>query len=193
MSNGKSIAHEIWLVRHGETEWSRSGQHTSRTDLPLTREGEDRARRVGKVLEARKFALVLSSPMRRALDTCRLAGFSPGISEDLHEWDYGQYEGLTTAQIRQTAPGWTIWTAPPKGGETIEQVSARAERIVARALQADGDVALFGHGHMLRILAARWVDASPNWGRALALATGSVSVLGWEHDWRVIRLWSQVA
>lgn len=193
MSNGKSITHEIWLMRHGETEWSRSGQHTSRTDLPLTPMGEDRARRLGKLLEGRKFALVLSSPMRRALDTCRLAGFNPEVSEDMREWDYGEYEGLTTAQIRQTAPGWAIWTAPPKGGETLEQVSARADRVVARALEAGGDVALFGHGHMLRVFAARWIGSAPDCGRALALATGSVSVLGWEHDWRVIRLWSQVA
>jgi broad specificity phosphatase PhoE len=193
MSNGKSITHEIWLMRHGETEWSRSGQHTSRTDLPLTPMGEDRARRLGKLLEGRKFALVLSSPMRRALDTCRLAGFNPEVSEDMREWDYGEYEGLTTAQIRQTAPGWAIWTAPPKGGETLEQVSARADRVVARALEAQGDVALFGHGHMLRVFAARWIGSAPDCGRALALATGSVSVLGWEHDWRVIRLWSQVA
>ena len=193
MANGKSITHEIWLMRHGETEWSRSGQHTSRTDLPLTPMGEDRARRLGKLLEGRKFALVLSSPMRRALDTCRLAGFNPQVSEDMREWDYGEYEGLTTAQIRQTAPGWAIWTAPPKGGETIEQVSARADRVLARALEAQGDVALFGHGHMLRVFAARWIGAAPDCGRALALATGSASVLGWEHDWRVIRLWSQVA
>ena len=155
--------------------------------------GEDRARRLRKLLEGRKFALVLSSPMRRALDTCRLAGFNPEVSEDMREWDYGEYEGLTTAQIRQTAPGWAIWTAPPKGGETIEQVSARADRVLARALEAQGDVALFGHGHMLRVFAARWIGSAPDCGRALALATGSVSVLGWEHDWRVIRLWSQVA
>ncbi|HLH41976.1 MAG TPA: histidine phosphatase family protein [Bryobacteraceae bacterium] len=193
MSNGKSIPHEIWMVRHGETEWSRSGQHTSRTDLPLTLAGEDRARRLGSLLQTRRFALVLSSPMRRALDTCRLAGFSPQVSQDLREWDYGDYEGLTTAQIRQIAPGWAIWTAPPKGGETLHEVSARADRVLARALQAGGDVALFGHGHMLRVFAARWIGFAPDCGRSLALATGSVSVLGWEHDWRVIRLWSQVA
>src|SRR6202161_2618018 len=118
----------LWLMRHGETEWSRSGQHTSRTDLALTEQGERLASELGKKLAGRRFALVLSSPMRRALETCRLAGYTPEVADDLHEWDYGAYEGLTTAEIQRTAPGWTIWTGAVPGGETIAQVSARADR-----------------------------------------------------------------
>lgn len=181
------------MLRHGETEWSRSGQHTSRTDLPLTEEGERRAAALGRLLNGRAFALVLASPMRRALETCRLAGYRPEIVSDLHEWDYGDYEGLTTAQIQKTAPGWTIWTAAPPGGETIAQVSARADRILKRAAAAAGDVALFGHGHMLRVIAARWLGLEPEAGRLLALSTGSLSVLGYEHLTRVLRLWNQAA
>src|SRR5580658_2943179 len=178
---------EIWLMRHGETEWSRSGQHTSRTDLPLTEEGEKRAVDLAKRLAGRRFALVLSSPMRRALETSRLAGYTPEIADELHEWDYGAYEGLTTAEIQRTAPGWTIWTGVLPGGETIAQVSARADRLLERALAVSGDVALFSHGHMLRMLAARWLRLPPDSGRLLALSTGSVSVLGWEHETRVLQ------
>lgn len=185
---------ELWLVRHGETDWSRSGQHTSRTDLPLTEEGERRAAALGALLNARRFALVLASPMRRALETCKIAGFTPEVTEDLREWDYGRYEGLTTPEIQKQSPGWTIFTghAPPDG-ETIEQVSARADRVIARALEASGDVALFGHGHMLRILGARWLDLEPRTARRFALSTGSLSVLGWERDTRVFKLWNQAA
>lgn len=182
---------ELWLVRHGETEWSLSGAHTSRTDLPLTAEGERRARALGDVLRGKQFTLLLSSPMRRARDTARLAGFAPEIDENLHEWDYGKYEGLTTPQIQKTAPGWTIWKGTPPGGETAEQVGVRADRVIARALQASGDVALFGHGHMLRVLGARWVGLDPLGGKYLALSTGSVSVLGWEREARVIRMWNR--
>jgi broad specificity phosphatase PhoE len=181
----------LWLMRHGETEWSRSGQHTSRTDLPLTAEGEQRASDLARRLVGRRFALVLSSPMRRALETCRLAGYTPEIADDLHEWDYGAYEGLTTAEIQRTAPAWTIWTGVLPGGETIAQVSARADRIIERALAAEGDVALFSHGHMLRVLTARWLRLEPESGRLLALSTGSVSVLGWERETRVLQLWNQ--
>ena len=184
---------EIWLMRHGETEWSRSGQHTSRTDLPLTAEGERRAVRLKSILDGKQFALVLSSPLQRARDTARLAGYDAEPTDDLHEWDYGDYEGLTTAEIQRANPQWTIWTGTPPGGETIEQVSARADRVIARALQAPGDVALFGHGHMLRVLGARWAGFAPESGRGLGLATGSVSVLGWEHLNRVIRLWNRAA
>ena len=180
-------------MRHGETEWSRSGQHTSRTDLPLTAVGEQRALALAKVLGGRKFALILSSPMRRALETCRLAGYQAEASSDLHEWDYGSFEGLTTPEIQRHAPGWTVWSGTPLGGETAVQVGARADRVIGRALKADGDVALFGHGHMLRVLAARWLDLAPEYGRLLALSTGSVSVLGWERDSRVVRLWNQTA
>jgi broad specificity phosphatase PhoE len=189
---GKSMSssNELWLLRHGETEWSLSGAHTSRTDLPLTPEGELRAAAVGKVLSAQKFALVLSSPMKRARDTARLAGFQPEITDDLREWDYGDYEGLTTAQIRQQTPGWTIWTMTPKGGETAAQVAARADRVIARTTAAAGDVALFSHGHLLRVLAARWLGLEPQGGRFFQLGTASISILSHEHETRVIRVWN---
>jgi probable phosphoglycerate mutase len=184
---------EIWLVRHGETEWSRSGQHTSRTDLPLTPEGERQAASLKRMLAEHSFALVLSSPMKRAVDTCRLVGLTPEISNDLVEWNYGDYEGLTTPEIQNRVPGWTVWTGASPNGETVEQVAARAERIIARALSAGGDVALFGHGHLLRILAARWIGIEASGGRLLALSTASVSVLGYERETRVIRLWDQTS
>lgn len=181
---------ELWLIRHGETEWSLSGAHTSRTDLPLTAEGERRARLLGDQLRGKPFALVLSSPMRRALDTAHLAGFDPQITGDLREWDYGHYEGLTTPEIQKEAPGWTIWTMTPKGGETAEQVAARADRVIECALTAVGNVALFGHGHLLRVLAARWLGLEPQAGKYLALSTGTISVLGWERETRVVRVWN---
>jgi broad specificity phosphatase PhoE len=188
---------EIFLMRHGETEWSRSGQHTSRTDLPLTEEGRRRAAAAGAMAPPLSFALVLSSPLRRALDTCLLAGYEAEVDADLHEWDYGAYEGLTTAQIHKTAPDWTIWSATPPGGESAAQVAARTDRVIERCLPvvsntASGDVALFAHGHLLRVLAARWLTLAPDCGRFFALDTGSLSVLGWERDVRVIRLWNRM-
>jgi probable phosphoglycerate mutase len=185
---------ELWLMRHGETEWSKSGQHTSRTDLPLTPEGEKRAADLKRALAGRSFAMVLSSPMRRAVETCRLAGYTPTEETgDLREWDYGSYEGLTTEQIQKTAPGWTIWNGTPPGGEDAAQVGARADRVIAKALSAGGDVALFSHGHFLRVLGARWLGLDATGGRYFALSTGSISVLGWERDARVLRLWNQTA
>jgi broad specificity phosphatase PhoE len=181
----------LWLIRHGETAWTISGQHTSRTDLPLTPEGERRAEQLKRLLKARPFAVVLSSPMRRAVDTCHLAGYEPELTDDLREWDYGDYEGRTTAEIQKTAPGWTIWTGQTPGGESAAQVGARADRLIERATAVEGDVALFGHGHMLRILGARWLGLEPEGGRLLALSTGSVSVLGYERETRVIRLWNE--
>jgi broad specificity phosphatase PhoE len=178
-------------MRHGETEWSLSGKHTSRTDLPLTAEGERRAAAVGQSLGGRRFALVLSSPTQRALETASLAGYTPEVTDDLREWDYGEYEGRTTAEIQKDAPGWTIWTGDPPGGETSAQVGARADRVIARALPAGGDVALFGHGHMLRVLAARWLGLGAQGGRFFALSTGSVSVLSHEREARVIGVWNQ--
>lgn len=186
-----SSNHELWLVRHGETAWSLSGQHTSRTDLALTAEGERRAIELGEQLRGKKFALVLASPMKRAMETARLAGFMPEVEENLREWDYGEYEGLTTEEIHKTDPGWTIWTKTPKGGETGSQVAARADRVIARAMAANGDVAVFGHGHMLRVLAARWVGLEAQGGRYFALSTGSVSVLGAERENQVVRLWNE--
>lgn len=188
-----SSHNELWLVRHGETEWSLSGAHTSRTDLALTAEGERRAIELGKILGGKKFALALSSPMKRAMDTARLAGFAPEIDGDLGEWDYGEYEGLTTPEIQKKDPAWTIWTKTPKGGETAEQVGARADRVIARAMAATGDTAIFGHGHMLRVLAARWLGLEPQGGRYFALSTGSVSALGHEWENQVVRLWNETS
>jgi broad specificity phosphatase PhoE len=187
------MSNKIWLMRHGETEWSRSGQHTSTTDLPLTREGERRAESVRQYLDGRRFALVLASPMQRALDTCRLAGYTPEVTPDLMEWNYGRFEGLTTKQIQVQHPGWTIWRQTPEGGETAQQVSARVDRVIERAAAAGGDAALFAHGHVLRVLAARWLGLAPEDGRLLELSTGSVSVLGYEHDTRVLNLWNWTA
>jgi broad specificity phosphatase PhoE len=184
---------EIWLVRHGETEWSRSGQHTSRTDLPLTPEGERQAASLKRMLAGHSFALVLSSPMKRTMDTCRLVGLSPEISDDLVEWNYGDYEGLTTPEIQKRVPGWTVWTGASPNGETVDEVASRAERVITRALSAEGDVALFGHGHLSRVLAARWIGIEASGGRLLALSTASVSVLGYERETRVIRLWNQTS
>ncbi len=182
---------DLWLVRHGETEWSATGRHTSSTDLPLTAEGERKAAAVGRILAGKQFALVLASPLRRALETCRLAGYSAAIEPDLREWNYGAYEGLTTAQIQIQNPHWTIWTGTPPGGESAEEVAARADRVIARALTTGGDVALFGHGHMLRVLAARWLALDPTNGRLFALSTGSLSILGCEREARVLQLWNR--
>jgi len=191
---------EIFLIRHGETEWTLSGQHTSRTDLPLTEAGRNQAKALGQILKgmlpAKRTSLVLSSPMRRAMDTCHLTGFDPQIEDNLREWDYGSYEGLTSGDIHKSAPGWTIWTGPVPGGESPEQIGARADRVIQRCLSVldnSGDAALFSHGHMLRVLAARWLGLAPDAGRFLALETASVSALGWEHKTRVVRLWNQTA
>jgi probable phosphoglycerate mutase len=183
---------EIWLIRHGETEWSLSGQHTGRTDLPLTAAGERHAGQIGRFLAGRPFALVLTSPLQRARETCRLAGYAAvaQADPDLREWDYGEYEGRTSAQIQESVPGWTIWTSPVPQGETIQQVAARAGRVIARASAAGGDVALFAHGHLLRILTACWLGLAPDAGRLFALGTASVSVLGYERETRVISGWN---
>jgi len=181
----------LWLLRHGETEWSATGKHTSSTDLALTPEGERKAAVVGRLLAGKKFALVLASPLRRALETCRLAGYTAEIMPDLREWGYGSYEGLTTAQIQVENPNWTIWTGTPPGGESAAQVAARADRVIAKAVAAAGDVALFGHGHMLRVIAARWLELDPTNGRLFALSTGSISILGYEHDAHVLQMWNR--
>ncbi|OFX25222.1 MAG: phosphoglycerate mutase [Anaeromyxobacter sp. RBG_16_69_14] len=185
---------DIWLVRHGETEWSRAGRHTGRTDVPLTEEGERQAKALGAYLEGRPFALVLTSPLRRARETCRLAGYGEEAraTEDLMEWDYGAREGRQTSEIREEEPGWTIWTGRVPGGETAEQVAARTRRVLASAEQSAGDALLFAHGHVLRILAASWLGLQPEAGRLLALEAGSTSVLGHEHEARVIRLWNRL-
>ncbi|MDZ7733619.1 MAG: histidine phosphatase family protein [Acidimicrobiia bacterium] len=165
----------VVLIRHGATEWSESGQHTGRTDLPLLPRGEDDARRAGRRLEGQHFALVLVSPLQRARHTCELAGYGDQavVEDDLLEWDYGDAEGRTTAQMREEYPGWTVWDGPIPGGETIEQVATRVDRVIARATAADGDVALFGHGHSLRILTARWCDLDPREGKRFPLGTAT--------------------
>ena len=178
----------LYLLRHGETEWSRSGQHTSRTDIPLTPNGERRARDAGTMLaglrEDRPLALVLSSPRQRAVRTAELAGLAVGeITEDVREWDYGEYEGLSTPKIRETVPGWTVWTHESPGGETAEQVGERAARAVARVRRAlpDGDVILVGHGHFSRVLVATWLGLPPTSGVHFALDAAAISVLGDER------------
>jgi probable phosphoglycerate mutase len=183
---------ELWLIRHGETAWSLSGQHTGRTDIPLTPRGVGQAEMLGRRISGWKFALVLTSPLARARETCRLAGHlaAARIDEDLMEWDYGAFEGRTSADIRQETPGWTIWTGGVRGGETVEQVGARTDRVIARALAADGDVALFAHGHVLRVLAARWLRLPAAGGRYLGLDTASLSRLGHERDQPIIRSWN---
>jgi broad specificity phosphatase PhoE len=186
---------EVWLVRHGETEWSRLGRHTGRTDVPLTELGRAQAVAVGRRLADHPFALVLSSPLSRALDTARLAGFSDVVetTDDLLEWDYGADEGRTTPEIREDRPGWTIWRDGPKDGERAAAVAARTDRVVARARSAPGDVLLFAHGHVLRVLAARWLDQPPAAGALYALSTATISVLGWERETAVLERWNDVA
>jgi broad specificity phosphatase PhoE len=182
---------EVWLVRHGETEWSRDGRHTSTTDLDLTEKGVAVARSLGDRLADRSFDLVLSSPRRRALRTARLAGFaSPQVDEDLAEWRYGDYEGVSTAEIRETVPDWTLWTHGSPGGEGADEVATRLDRVVARARSCDGDVLLFSHGHALRALAARWIGRPVTDGRFYRLDTATVSVLGHERETPVVLRWN---
>ncbi|MCC6364824.1 MAG: histidine phosphatase family protein [Bryobacterales bacterium] len=183
---------ELWLIRHGETEWSRSGAHTGRTDLSLTAKGREEASSIGVALDGRHFSLVLTSPLQRARETCHLAGYGVEAVADpnLREWDYGDYEGRTTAEIRRHAPGWNVWHCGVPNGEKIEDVAARTEAVIARAVEAPGDVALFGHGHALRILTARWLGLEPAAGRLFLLGTATVSTLGYERETRVITRWN---
>jgi len=184
---------ELWLIRHGETEWSLSGAHTGTTDLPLTAEGEKRAALMGQYLAARPFALVLTSPMMRARETCRLAGYgsSAQTEPNLMEWNYGDYEGRSTPEIRKDRPGWNLWADGVPNGESVEQVYARAAKVIERATGAEGDVALFAHGHILRILTACWLGLPANDGRLFALSTATLSVLGYEREQRTIARWNQ--
>jgi probable phosphoglycerate mutase len=179
-------------VRHGETEWSHAGKHTGLTDLPLTEAGQQRARALGGLLGARQFTRVLTSPLLRARETSRLAGYGEvaEIEENLREWDYGDDEGRTTAEIRQERPGWSVWNSGPRNGESIQAIGERARAVIRRVDAIDGDVAVFAHGHMLRVLAACWIELPPQDGRLLAFGTGSVSVLGYERETRVIVRWN---
>jgi broad specificity phosphatase PhoE len=183
--------HEVWLVRHGETEWSKSGRHTSVTDLPLTPVGEAVARQVGERLAGEEFELVLTSPRLRARRTADLLGHDDAaVDEDLVEWAYGDYEGVTNAQIRKTVPGWTVWSHPVPGGETPEQVTKRLDRAIARARAADGQVLVVSHGHALRAFAARWLGLSVTEGRLFRLDTATVSVLAYERGTPVVLRWN---
>ena len=187
---------QVWLARHGETEWSRDGRHTGVTEVPLTELGRLQAGALRTRLADHRFALVLGSPRSRATETARLAGFGhvAAPDPDLAEWDYGDLEGRRTAEIVADFPGWTIWTGPWPGGETAQQVSDRADRVIARCLapEVDGDALLFGHGHMLRVLAARWLELPGDSGGMFGLSTGSVSVLGWERDRRIVESWNEL-
>jgi len=185
----------VYLARHGETAWSITGQHTGRTDLPLTGRGEDMARRLGERLDGLTFAKVLASPLRRAVRTCELAGFSAAaeIDADLFEWDYGQYEGRLTVDIHAERPDWQLFRDGCPGGESPAQVAARADRVVQRVRRIHGDVLLFSSGHFLRMLAARWIGADPLAGRSFVLSTASLSALGYEHTDPAILRWNDTA
>ena len=188
---------QLWLVRHGQTAWSVSGQHTGHTDMPLDEVGREQAAAIADRLAGHRFSLVLSSPRSRAADTARIAGLGDRvvIDDDLREWDYGALEGRTTEDIREDYPGWSIWTGPWPGGETPDDVGARADRVIARCRDAsvDGDALLFSHGHLLRVLAARWLDQPATGGRMFALGTATISILGWDRDRPVIETWNEGA
>ena len=184
--------HQIWLVRHGETEWSLTGRHTGRTDIPLTAAGRHQAEVLGRHLAGHAFALVLTSPLVRARETSRLAGYGE-VAEPTHElleWDYGIYEGRTTEDIRKAEPGWSIWTSPVPQGESVEQVGERARRVIDRAATASGDMALFAHAHVLRILAACWLELPPDRGRHFSLDTTTIGVLARSDGIPAVRRWN---
>ncbi len=184
--------HDIEVVRHGETEWSRHGRHTGRTDIALTANGRDQAAGLAPLLAQHSFALVLTSPLQRAFDTCRLAGFGDVavVDDNLVEWDYGVYEGRTTVEIRGECAGWSLWRDGVPGGETGADVARRADRVIERCRAASGDVLVFSHAHFLRVLAARWVGFEADGARVLVLGPATSSVLGWEREQRVINRWN---
>ena len=185
----------VVLVRHGETAWSRSGRHTGRSDIPLDPEGEAQARRLRDRLRGWSFAEVLFSPLQRARSTCEIAGLAASArpDPDLQEWDYGAYEGRTADEIRADRPGWVIWRDGVIGGETVADVGRRADSVIARVRAVDGDVALFAHGHLLRILAARWCRLPVLTGESLALSPAAVSVLGYEREAPCVWLWNDTS
>jgi probable phosphoglycerate mutase len=185
------MAEEVWLLRHAETEWSRTGKHTGRTDIPLTDKGREVASSLRARLEGHAFALVLCSPLSRARETAQLAGLEPSaLNDDLLEWNYGEYEGLTTPAIREQRPDWYLWRDGVPGGESPDDVAARCDRVIGEVRKVEGDVALVAHGHVLRALGARWVEEPAAFGGRLYLATGTLSVLGFERDVQVIRSWN---
>jgi broad specificity phosphatase PhoE len=189
-----AVKNQIWLIRHGETPWTLSGQHTGKTDIELTATGQLMAKAIGRELAGRRFDLILTSPRLRARETCRLSGYgeTAAIDDNLQEWDYGAYEGRTSADIKKEVPNWSLWREGVPGGETSEEVSARVDSVIQRAGRCSGEVALFAHGHVLRVLAARWVGLPPLGGRHFSLDAGSISILGQEHDLRVISRWNFV-
>jgi probable phosphoglycerate mutase len=192
MSNDKKQA-ELWLFRHGETEWSLNGKHTSYTELALTEHGMEQARALAPVLAKHSFDLVLTSPRQRAQVTAQLAGVHGEalIEPNLQEWNYGDFEALSTPEIQATHPGWSVWHDPITGGESLDQVAARAQAVIDRCLANGGRCALFAHAHIFRILAGVWVEQGGGFGERLALSTATVSVLGWEHGRRVISRWNE--
>ena len=183
----------VFAIRHGETAWSLNGQHTGKTDIPLTDNGRRLAARMRPVLAANPFGLVLCSPMRRARETCELAGLGDRaiIDSDLVEWNYGEYEGLTPKQIQEVAPGWLIFRDGCPGGEAPEQVGARVDRVIARSRAVAGDTALFAHGHLLRVFAARWIGLPASGGQHFLLNTGTLCVLGYYHEIPAVRIWNR--
>ncbi len=195
MAGTSPTEQHVWLVRHGETEWARLGRHTGRTDIPLTDVGRDQARSLGRRLTGHQFGLVLTSPLARAAETASIAGFGERAArdDDLMEWDYGALEGRKTADIRGEMPDWTIWRGPWPDAETVDEVGLRADRVVARirAARADGDALVFAHGHLLRVLAARWIGLPPASGGSFELATATLSILGWEREAASIELWNE--
>jgi broad specificity phosphatase PhoE len=190
--SGASPPLEVLLIRHAETEWSRAGRHTGRTDLPLTDSGRRKARALAPLLAGRRYVRVLVSPLRRARETCELCGLAAGAQTlaQLAEWDYGDYEGLTSAEIAARRPGWSLWRDGCPGGESAAEVAARADEVIASLGTIEGAVAIFAHGHVLRVLAARWLEAEPQLGARLMLDTGTVSMLGFEHGVRALRRWN---
>ncbi len=181
-------------VRHGATEWSRAGRHTGRTDLPLLPEGRLQAEELGRRVAGHGFALVLTSPLQRARQTCQIAGFDGAEPcDDLMEWDYGEYEGLTTEEIRATRPGWSLWRDGVPGGETAHDVGVRADRVIAVVRAVHGDVLVFAHAHVLRVVAARWVGLAASGGALFTLAPATISVLGWEREVAVVARWNDAA
>jgi probable phosphoglycerate mutase len=184
------MASRAVLLRHGATEWSLSGQHTGRTDIPLVEQGREQAREAGKRLAGVAFEQVLASPLLRAMETATLAGFTPQVEPDLMEWDYGAYEGMTSADIRQEHPGWTLWTDGVPEGERAAEVGRRADRVIEQVRRTRGDTLLVAHGHILRVLTGRWLGLPPAAGRLFALDAGSMCVLGWEHEVPVVSGWN---
>jgi probable phosphoglycerate mutase len=189
------IATRLVLARHGETEWSKTGQHTGRTDIPLTDAGRGQARSLGVALAGRTFSRVVSSPLARASETARLAGFGDRVEIDpeLQEWDYGAYEGRRRIDIAIDEPGWTVWSRPIRDGESLDELGARADRVIAALLPTGGDVLVFSHGHFLRVLAARWIEQPALTASRLELWTATISELGWEAERRVVEVWNSAA